>query len=605
MNGELLRIVDSIHREKNIDAEIVFQGIELALLSAARKHFGAEEADLQIVIDRASGDIQATLNGRPLAPADLGRIAAQTAKQVMIQKIREAERASLMEDYADQIGAIISGQCTRIERGSAVVNLGRGEGFLPRSEQIPGETLHVADRIRAIILDVRESGPGVKIVLSRCHPDLIVRLFELEVPEVADRVITIETIAREPGHRTKVAVSSIDSRVDAVGACVGIRGSRIKNIVEEVAGEKIDIVRYNESPQVFIANALKPAEVKEILLNRDINRAAVLVAEDQLSLAIGKKGQNVRLAARLAGWNIDIMTPTEYDQQRAATAEQLSGLPAAGEDIAVELVGAGYVSIADVADVAPEILARSTGIEVEQAEEIIEQTSALVTELEAKAAEQRAREEAEAAAAAAAAEAGETPEAVEEAEEEGPGIAAPGEAEEAEGPGTGLGGEAEEAAEAAPLGPPPEGIEEVPEEAETPPAEISPAEAAKLPTPGSVPPGPVAAPEEAEAGAEESPPTAPAGEPAEPVAPDVTPAGATDEAPAAEAALEAEETEAPPAEEAPEEGPGTEGPGAIEEAEEVEPSEGGAEESPPTALGEEPEEPPSPESPGTGKPEDE
>jgi N utilization substance protein A len=521
MNGELLRIVDSIHREKNIDAEIVFQGIELALLSAARKHFGAEDADLQIVIDRASGDIQATLNGRPLAPADLGRIAAQTAKQVMIQKIREAERASLMEDYADQIGAIISGQCTRIERGSAVVNLGRGEGFLPRSEQIPGETLHVADRIRAIILDVRESGPGVKIVLSRCHPDLIVRLFELEVPEVADRVITIEAIAREPGHRTKVAVSSIDSRVDAVGACVGIRGSRIKNIVEEVAGEKIDIVRYNESPQVFIANALKPAEVKEILLNRDINRAAVLVAEDQLSLAIGKKGQNVRLAARLAGWNIDIMTPTEYDQQRAATAEQLSGLPAAGEDIAVELVGAGYVSIADVADVAPEILARSTGIEVEQAEEIIEQTSALVTELEAKAAEQRAREEAEAAAAA---EAGETLEgeedAEEEAEEESPGTALPGEAEEAEGPGTGLGGEAEEAAEAAPLGPPPEGIEEVAEEAETPPAEISPAEAAKLPTPGSVPPGPVAAPEEAEAGAEESPPTALGEEPEEPPSPE-------------------------------------------------------------------------------------
>jgi N utilization substance protein A len=220
------------------------------------------------------------------------------------------------------------------------------------------------------------------------------------VPEVADRVITIEAIAREPGHRTKVAVSSMDSRVDAVGACVGIRGSRIKNIVEEVAGEKIDIVRYNESPQVFIANALKPAEVKEILLNRDINRATVLVAEDQLSLAIGKKGQNVRLAARLTGWNIDIMTPAEYDQQRTKAVEQLSTLEAVGPDLAAELVAAGYISIADVAEVSPEVLARASGLDAEHAQRIVEQTAALVAELEARAAEERRAAEAEAAQAA-------------------------------------------------------------------------------------------------------------------------------------------------------------------------------------------------------------
>ena len=390
MNGaDLVRIIDSIRREKNIDAEIVFQGIEVALASAAKKHFGAAE-DVVVSIDRASGDIQAQMNGQSLDPGVLGRIAAQTAKQVIIQKIRDAERASLMEDYADQIGSIVSGQVTRIEHGNAVVSLGRGEGFLPRSEQVPGETLHVGDRIRALILEVREAGANIKIVLSRVHPDLIIRLFELEVPEVADRIIEIEAIAREAGHRTKVAVSSVDTRVDAVGACVGIRGSRIKNIVEEVAGEKIDIVRYNESPQVFIANALKPAEVKEVLLNRDINRATVLVAEDQLSLAIGKKGQNVRLAARLSGWNIDILTPTEYDEQRTTAVEQLSDIEAVGPDLANDLIAAGYISLADVAEVDPEILSRITGVDAEQAREIIVQVGALVADLEVRAAQREA-----------------------------------------------------------------------------------------------------------------------------------------------------------------------------------------------------------------------
>jgi len=387
MNGpDLVRIVDAIRRERNIDAEVVFRGIEAALASAAKKHFNSLE-EAYVVIDRETGEIQATIEEQPIDPTVLGRIAAQTAKQVIIQKIREAERASLMEDYGDQVGTIISGQVTRVDHGNAVVNLGRGEGFLPRSEQIPGETLHVGDRIRALIIEVREAGAGVKIVLSRVHPDLIIRLFEVEVPEVADRVIQIEAIAREAGHRTKVAVSSSDSRVDAVGACVGIRGSRIKNIVEEVAGEKIDIVRFNESPQVFIANGLKPAEIREILLNRDINRATVLVAEDQLSLAIGKKGQNVRLAARLSGWNIDILTPAEYDQQRSTAIEQLAGLDAVGPDLAEELVAAGYISLADVAEVAPDRL-EAFGVSEDQAREIIEQVGALVEVLEQQAAEE-------------------------------------------------------------------------------------------------------------------------------------------------------------------------------------------------------------------------
>jgi len=383
MNGELLRQIDAIRREKNIDAEIIFTGIESALASAIKKHLGTAE-DVVITIDRASGAISATIGGRPMEPTALGRIAAQTAKQVIIQKIREAERASLMEDYADQVGAIVSGQVTRIEHGNAVVSLGRGEGFLPRSEQVPGETLHVGDRVRAMILEVRESGSNIKIVLTRTHPDLVVRLFELEVPEVADRVIEIEGVAREAGHRTKVAVSSSDSRVDAVGACVGIRGSRIKNIVEELAGEKIDIVRFSESPQVYIGNALKPAEVKEILLNRDINRATVLVADDQLSLAIGKKGQNVRLAARLSGWNIDILTPGEFEQQRVKASDQLASLKSVGTDLARDLVSLGYISLADVAEAEPETLARVSNVPIDQAKEIIAQAAVLVSESEAR-----------------------------------------------------------------------------------------------------------------------------------------------------------------------------------------------------------------------------
>ncbi|MGB2829836.1 MAG: transcription termination factor NusA [Phycisphaerae bacterium] len=390
MNGELLRLVETIRRDKSIDGEIIFQGIESALVSAAKKHFGAAE-DVSITIDRASGQMEVIMGGQRIDPSGFGRIAAQTAKQVIIQKIREAERASLMENYADQVGAIVSGQVTRVEHGNAVVALGRGEGFLPKSEQIPGETLHVGDRLRALIIDVREAGASIKIVLSRTHPDLIARLFELEVPEVAEQVIIIEVIAREPGRRTKVAVSSIDSRVDPVGACVGIRGSRIKNIVAEVANEKVDIARYNESPQIFIAESLKPAQVKEVLLNRDINRATVLVADDQLSLAIGKKGQNVRLAARVTGWNIDIMTPAEYEQQRAKAYEQFSSLEALGTELANELVAAGYISLADIAEGGAETLSRLLRVEPDEAQRITVQAAALVTVLEIRAAEDAKR----------------------------------------------------------------------------------------------------------------------------------------------------------------------------------------------------------------------
>jgi N utilization substance protein A len=382
MNGELLRLVDSIARDKNIDREVVFEGIEGALLSAARKHYGMTAA-IEAGIDRVTGGMSVKCDGVQIDPRALGRIAAQAAKQVMIQKNREAERTSIFGEFQGRKGTIISGQVSRIEGGNIVINLGRAEGFLPRSEQIPGEAIHEADRIRALILDVREVGNQVKIILSRTHADFIRRLFELEVPEVTDRIIEIKAIAREAGQRTKIAVSSIDTRVDAVGACVGIRGSRIKNIVEELGGEKIDIVRFNESSQVFIANALRPAEVEDIFLNHEIGRATVIVPEDQLSLAIGKRGQNVRLAARLTGWDIDIMMANEFAQQRANAVQVLAEVPGMEPGLAERIASAGFVSLSDIAQLEPPMLCRFEGVTPELAQNIINFAAEYVAQLEA------------------------------------------------------------------------------------------------------------------------------------------------------------------------------------------------------------------------------
>lgn len=303
--SELLRLVDSLHREKDIDSESVFQGIEAALLSAARKHLGASEK-LVVAIDRKTGVISAKDGDREIDPSELGRIAAQTAKQVMIQKIREAERDSISHDFSDRLHSVVTGTVQRLEGPNVVVGLGRTEGFLPRSEQIHNETFHVGERIRALVLEVRAVGTRVRVVLSRSHPEFVRRMFELEVPEVAESLVEIKAIAREAGYRTKIAVHSNDPRVDCVGACVGVQGSRIKSIVDELNGEKIDIVRWEAETAAFVANTLKPAEIESIHLDEDRRHALVLVPEDQLSLAIGRRGQNVRLASKLTGWDIDI-----------------------------------------------------------------------------------------------------------------------------------------------------------------------------------------------------------------------------------------------------------------------------------------------------------
>jgi len=399
MNAELVRIVDSIARDKKIEKDSVFVDLEQAMISAVRKAYGQMD-EVTVTIDRLTGEIAAEHNGEPIEMRELSRIAAQTAKQVMIQKIREAERGSIYEEFVERKGTVVTGTVSRFEGGALIVNLGRAEGFLPRSEQIPGETQHPGERVRCLILDVREAPHQVKIVLSRSHPDFIRRLFELEVPEVAERIIEIRVLAREAGYRTKIAVSSIDAKVDAVGACVGVRGSRIKNIVVELGGEKIDIVRWNESSQILIGNALKPAEVEETALCFELGRATVVVPEDQLSLAIGKRGQNVRLGARLTGWDIDILTPKEYNKGLDDLERELSGIEGMDSEKIEKMMAMGIISLSDIEEIGPDPLVNVLELSEELAAQVIttssEAAKRLASEAEAaRLAEAQAAAEAE------------------------------------------------------------------------------------------------------------------------------------------------------------------------------------------------------------------
>jgi transcription termination/antitermination protein NusA len=337
-----------------------------------------------------------------------GRIGAQTAKQVIIQKIREAERDSLLGKFGAEIGTMVTGVVTRNEGPATIVSFDGIESILPRSEQIPGETHHPNERVRAVIFEVKPQGSRVKVVLSRTRPQLVQRLFEQEIPEIADGVITIQAIAREPGHRSKVAVSSSDQRVDCVGACVGVRGNRIKNIVDELAGERIDIVRYNEDAETLIRAALQPAEVDQVLLCDMIGRAIVLVREDQLSLAIGRKGQNVRLASKLCGWDIEIMTNEELEQQIERAVGGFMQIDGMNEELAQRLVEQGYLSYDDLSVIEPDALMEMGSMTEEQVNHIVEQAETLAEQAEKAADDERRRKKAEEAAATAAAAAGET-----------------------------------------------------------------------------------------------------------------------------------------------------------------------------------------------------
>lgn len=391
---EMMRILDSIARDRNIDKQVLVKDLEQAMVSAARKYFNTlDTEEFACVLDPISGQFSLTRHGAPLEmpPVAFGRIAAQTFKQVMIQKFRDDERSSIFDEFSKRMGEIVTGVAQRYEGGALVVTIDRAEGFMPRSEQIPGEQFAAGDRVRCLILDVRDAGSQVKIVLSRGHPDFIKKLFEVEVPEVAEKIIEIKAMAREAGYRTKIAVASIDSKVDAVGACVGVRGSRIKNIVDELNGEKIDIVRWNESSQILIQNSLKPAEVQEVSLCFELGRATVVVRDDQLSLAIGKRGQNVRLAARLTGWDVDILTPEEFTkgvETMYATVQSVEGIT---EPMADKLAALGMVSVFDIEEVGQEVLMTELEIDEAKAAEVVELCSVKAKEVAAQ--QQKDKEE--------------------------------------------------------------------------------------------------------------------------------------------------------------------------------------------------------------------
>ena len=393
MNPELVRIVSNIARDKNIDIESIFIDLEEAMISAVRKHFGEPESEISVHIDRSTGTVTAFKDGQLIDMKKLGRIPAQTAKQVIIQKIRADERSSIYSEFVESKGEIISGSVVKDESGTLIVSIDhRTEGFMPKAEQIMGQSHRPGERIRCLICDVKESSNQVKIILSRTHPDFIYRLFELEVPEIAESIIEIRVLAREAGYRTKVAVVSHDDKVDPVGACVGVRGSRIKNIVEELGGEKIDIVRWNESSQILITNALMPAKVSEIALCFELGRATVVVDEDQLSLAIGKHGQNVRLAARLTGWDIDILTPQEYNQGVELLTSCIKGVDGVEDAVVDKLIALGVISIMDLEDVGTEPLVSELGIDSAAAEQIVSAASETVKQMAAEAKKNQAED---------------------------------------------------------------------------------------------------------------------------------------------------------------------------------------------------------------------
>ncbi len=341
MNGELLRIIDSIHRDKDISLDILFGAIQDAMASALMKRTGTQTA-IAVSIDRETGEISVEGTEEPVDPRSLGRIAAQAAKQVIVQKIREAERDVILHDYEDRLHHIVNGTVQKVESGHVIINLGKTEGILPRSEAVREETYRIGDRLRCYVLEVKKAGGSVRIILSRSHPALVKKLFELEVPEITERIVEVVTLAREPGYRTKVAVSSVDSKVDPVGACVGVRGTRIKNIVAEVGGERIDIVRWSDQPDILIANALNPAEIEAISLNTRAKLARVIVAQDQLARAIGARGQNVRLASKLTGWDIDVMSQQELDGELEKMKKTLGRVQGVGEKTISKLFDAGF-----------------------------------------------------------------------------------------------------------------------------------------------------------------------------------------------------------------------------------------------------------------------
>ncbi|MEF2550680.1 transcription termination factor NusA [Aurantimonas sp. A2-1-M11] len=415
---ELLQIADAVAREKSIDRDIVIGAMADAIQKAARSRYG-QETNIRVDINQKTGEmkLQRLLEvveevedpntqiyldlardknpdaepgdfiAEQLPPMDFGRIAAQSAKQVIVQKVRDAERDRQYDEYKDRVGEIVNGTVKRVEYGNVIVDLGRGEGIIRRDEQIPRELFRYGDRVRAFVYDVRREQRGPQIFLSRTHPQFMAKLFTMEVPEIYDGIITIKAVARDPGSRAKIAVTSSDSSVDPVGACVGMRGSRVQAVVGELQGEKIDIIPWSPDAASFLVNALQPAEVAKVVLDEDAERIEVVVPDDQLSLAIGRRGQNVRLASQLTGWDIDILTEQEESERRqkefAERSETFMNALNVDEMVGQVLASEGFATVEEIAYVDQDEVAAIEGFDDETASEIQERAREFLDRREA------------------------------------------------------------------------------------------------------------------------------------------------------------------------------------------------------------------------------
>ncbi len=404
MNVEILQVADAVAREKSVERELVIEAMEQAIRTAARRTYGNK--NVEAIVDRETGAMElnhvrtvveevedeeneltleqgkeidpkaevGTEFRESLPPIELGRIAAQTAKQVINQKIREAERERVVEEYEPRVGELITGIVKRVERGNVYVDLGRGEAVMYREDLLPRESFRQGDRVRAYLREVRNQPKGPLVFISRSDAGMVLKLFEQEVPEIQDGLIAIQAISRDPGSRSKIAVISTDPSIDPVGACVGMRGARVQAVVNELHGEKIDIIEWTDDPAAFVVNALAPAEIERVMVDEERNTIEVACSEDNLAIAIGRRGQNVRLASELSGWNVEIMTTGEEQQKRAEEIETAKADFQAGldvdEDFASLLVTEGFVTLDDLAYCAVEDIASIEGLDADLALEI-------------------------------------------------------------------------------------------------------------------------------------------------------------------------------------------------------------------------------------------
>ena len=409
MEGALKAVITAVSREKNVDKSVIIDALEQAVIHAARRnhgptadleaHYNADTDEIELfqfrtvvedvqdidvevsTAEAAKLDPEAQIGdsiGVKLDKAAFGRIAAQSAKQIIVQKVRDAERLQVYDEFKDRVGEILSGTVRRFERSDIVVDLGRTEAIIPYREQIPTEKYKIKDRIQGYVLEVKRSSRGPQVVMSRAHSGFVIRLFEQNVTEVYDGIVTIESAARDPGFRTKIAVHSRDSAVDPVGACVGMKGARVESVRQELAGEKIDIVPWDADPARFVCNALHPAVVTKVIVDEDNHSMEVIVADDQLSLAIGKRGQNVRLAAQLTGWRLDIKSEARLSQELVGSKELIASIPGIGLMRAEILVNEGIKTVKEVAEMSPRTFVRLLNMDETEANSVVESANEML-----------------------------------------------------------------------------------------------------------------------------------------------------------------------------------------------------------------------------------